>query len=377
MSDNSESRGEAEIDLGLEALIKGFVQPATLPEKEPSISPDLDQLKISGRWSELIKESEPLLNGVAESGLIARLYWILAHAKQSSLPRSFLIAPFDAVKRDISQAASDRVLELLREVSTELGVVEAQVAPVAAGFSVPTFAELPKLEASPKLSRPRSRVPELALVGIILCSLASAGLYIWSSGILVDPAVAAIELEVSTDRVALIEPEPVTGAKISNLGALFYEVRASVTAAPIPSVVIERGVVTERVKTATIETLPATERLPATKPTVNTSGPLEPRGLAAKVAGFKGDTVQEQLPQKLARRPAEVPVDQGWYRVLDTANIVSDPLPQSRVIGRVTRGDEVYVQTRFGRYAQIKSMRSGREAYIAFDALEGSPLVQR
>ena len=403
------------VDLGLQALLQGYVESPT--NKEPVVKNDsvpaasatlvyLRALMEQRNWALIVTSVEPLLESPGDLGIASKLYWILAQARQKSLPKSFLLGPYDQVKLDAADGRSSEIDTLFQLVQDALGIERESntgqstvgalkpVVPIEpfpkqpasfAGFSTPVFSspeaaltKSPTFQAVPLYKTTRSRTLDYALLLLIIATTVGAYWFIHSSGVMATVTAAPIMLEVGDSQAALLEPILSQKPSVSSLGALFYDVQKSWA----PTIAIQPVSPTPAVSSVLNVTIPAVPAKENSKTTVNTSGPIEPRDIAQKVQGresrdrngTRGDGDRRDIDRMHDRRLPEIPIDRGWYRIINSSRILSEPGSQGRIIGKVNRGDEVLVEAQFGRWARLKSPKSGRSGFIDAEVLDSAPL---
>ena len=431
---NQPNDKNGQLDLGLSVLL-------TDHGREPSvttspISQDVkEQVLTAGpnspykeladqrKWVELVASLEPALsNGSTPE---AQLWWVRAHLGALSMPASLLIAPFEALLRDlkgselsselgsilketgllmlqrIQQVGDSAQIAALRRALIENGLLEAtskhnhrsswqvlpeqnedksalsdlsnQVAPQVSSQSSPLA-----IKRAPRINkRTAISVGVVALLLLLLLLLAPHFLYLTAS------TEAAYESFVHEPGIAeQVIPAPEGQNHLGSLSALYYSIK-------------EQEEQAEKISASLVEAEPTSSptQFPTTNPSdpsvqegaqsiqvakrkeqINTRGPIEGEQYRS------ARSVERERPQNIGeppirdrdssrRTPFERDSNGKLYRATARANVLSAPSYRGRVLGRLEPGDRLLVEGRLGSWMRLRS-RQGREGYVLAQSVE-------
>ncbi|MEI6517810.1 MAG: SH3 domain-containing protein [bacterium] len=431
---NQPNDKNGQLDLGLSVLL-------TDHGREPSvttspISQDVkEQVLTAGpnspykeladqrKWVELVASLEPALsNGSTPE---AQLWWVRAHLGALSMPASLLIAPFEALLRDlkgselsselgsilketgllmlqrIQQVGDSAQIAALRRALIENGLLEAtskhnhrsswqvlpeqnedksalsdlsnQVAPQVSSQSSPLA-----IKRAPRINkRTAISVGVVALLLLLLLLLAPHFLYLTAS------TEAAYESFVHEPGIAeQVIPAPEGQNHLGSLSALYYSIK-------------EQEEQAEKISASLVEAEPTSSptQFPTTNPSdpsvqegaqsiqvakrkeqINTRGPIEGEQYRS------ARSVERERPQNIGeppirdrdssrRTPFERDSNGKLYRATARANVLSAPSYRGRVLGRLEPGDRLLVEGRLGSWIRLRS-RQGREGYVLAQSVE-------
>ncbi len=431
---NQPNDKNGQLDLGLSVLL-------TDHGREPSvttspISQDVkEQVLTAGpnspykeladqrKWGELVASLEPALSNAATPE--AQLWWVRAHLGALSMPASLLIAPFEALLRDlkgnklsselgsilketgllmlqrIQQVGDSAQIAALRRALIENGLLEAtskhnhrsswqvlpeqngdksavsdlsnQVAPQVSSQSSPLA-----IKRAPRINKRKAiSVGVVALLLLLLLLLAPHFLYLTAS------TEAAYESFVHEPGIAeQVIPAPEGQNHLGSLSALYYSIK-------------EQEEQAEKISASLVEAEPTSSpiQLPTTsrsdpyvqegaqsiqvakrKEQINTRGPIEGEQYRS------ARSVERERPQNIGepplrdrdgsrRTPFERDSNGKLYRATARANVLSAPSYRGRVLGRLEPGDRLLVEGRLGSWIRLRS-RQGREGYVLAQSVE-------
>ena len=431
---NQPNDKNGQLDLGLSVLL-------TDHGREPSvttspISQDVkEQVLTAGpnslyreladqrKWGELVASLEPALSNGATPE--AQLWWVRAHLGALSMPASLLIAPFEALLRDlkgselslelgsilketgllmlqrIQQVGDSAQIAALRRALIENGLLEAtskhnhrsswqvlpeqngdraavsdlsnQVAPQVSSQSSPLA-----IKRAPRINKRKAiSVGVVALLLLLLLLLAPHFLYLTAS------TEAAYESFVHEPGIAeQVIPAPEGQNHLGSLSALYYSIK-------------EQEEQAEKISASLVEAEPTSSpiQLPTTsrsdpyvqegaqsiqvakrKEQINTRGPIEGEQYRS------ARSVERERPQNIGepplrdrdgsrRTPFERDSNGKLYRATARVNVLSAPSYRGRVLGRLEPGDRLLVEGRLGSWIRLRS-RQGREGYVLAQSVE-------
>ena len=431
---NQPNDKNGQLDLGLSVLL-------TDHGREPSvttspISQDVkEQVLTAGpnslykeladqrKLGELVASLEPALSNGATPE--AQLWWVRAHLGALSMPASLLIAPFEALLRElkgselsselgsilketgllmlqrIQQVGDSAQIAALRRALIENGLLEAtskhnhrsswqvlpeqngdksavsdlsnQVAPQVSSQSSPLA-----IKRAPRINKRKAiSVGVVALLLLLLLLLAPHFLYLTAS------TEAAYESFVHEPGIAeQVIPAPEGRNHLGSLSALYYSIKeqeeqaekisASVVAAEPTSSPIQPQA-TSRSDPSVKEGAQSIQ-VAKRKEQINTRGPIEGEQYrsARSVERERTQNIGEpplRGSDSSRRTPFERDSNGKLYRATARVNVLSAPSYRGRVLGRLEPGDRLLVEGRLGSWMRLRS-RQGREGYVLAQSVE-------
>ena len=431
---NQPNDKDGQLDLGLSVLL-------TDHGREPSvttspISQDVkEQVLTAGpnspykeladqrKWGELVASLEPALSNAATPE--AQLWWVRAHLGALSMPASLLIAPFEALLRDlkgnklsselgsilketgllmlqrIQQVGDSAQIAALRRALIENGLLEAtskhnrrsswQVLPEQNGdraavsdlsnqvaSQVSSLSSPLAIKRAPRINkRTAISVGVVALLLLLLLLLAPHFLYLTAS------TEAAYESFVHEPGIAeQVIPAPEGQNHLGSLSALYYSIKeqeeqaekisaslvaAEPTSSPIQPPTTSRSDPYVQEGAQSIQVAKRKEQ-------INTRGPIEGEQYRS------ARSVERERPQNIGepplrdsdssrRTPFERDSNGKLYRATARVNVLSAPSYRGRVLGRLEPGDRLLVEGRLGSWIRLRS-RQGREGYVLAQSVE-------
>lgn len=432
---NQPNDKDGQLDLGLSVLLTDRGREpsvATSPisqdvkEQVPTAGPNspYKELADQRKWGELVASLEPALSNGATPE--AQLWWVRAHLGALSMPASLLIAPFEALLRDlkgnklslelgsilketgllmlqrIQQVGDSAQIAVLRRTLIENGLLEAtskhnnrsswQVLPEQNGDRA-AVSELSNQVASQVSSQssplaikraPRINKRTAISVGVVallllllLLLLAPHFLYLTAS------TEAAYESFVHEPGIAeQVIPAPEGRNHLGSLSALFYSIKEQEEQAEkISASVVEAEPTSSPIQPqATSRSDPSVQegaqsiQVAKRKEQINTRGPIEGEQYRS------ARSVERERPQNIGepplrgsnssrRTPFERDSNGKLYRATARVNVLSAPSYRGRVLGRLEPGDRLLVEGRLGSWVRLRS-RQGREGYVLAQSVE-------
>jgi hypothetical protein len=421
--------GAQKLDLGIQAILARSEPSQNFPHAQPDsqehpttiltldedgveFSQEFTTLAQAKQWGILVSKAESAIS--AGDDIEARLWWIRAHLGGLSLPVSLLAAPFQTVCRQM--AADPKLTELYKLLVIEIGEImrerlrgvgdkRQEHAVIAAlqqlglcdpdetkrqGWSkVPSVAprfELgePKPPQASAVSAPMAVKPgrKVSPLLIVMLLVAVSGLLV---GVLLqrywraESVLVASESMLPVETVAALRPPLVEPrAALSNLGALYYSLSDSGSAAPVindrPAKPDSSGAPPQEASTRLPETRVAAVEKPASgsKDVVNTGGPVE--GPEFRRGVERNGSQEARLPDPMYEPQAKPLPSAGFPEVggvvlgevksvLVQTSVLDSPSYRARIIAKLREGDKVSVEARVGRWVRIRS-RKGRTGYV-------------
>jgi len=432
---NQPNDKNGQLDLGLSVLLTDHgrepsvtTSPISQDVKEqvPTAGPNspYKELADQRKWGELVASLEPALsNGSTPE---AQLWWVRAHLGALSMPASLLIAPFEALLRDlkgselsselgsilketgllmlqrIQQVGDSAQIAALRRALIENGLLEAtskhnhrsswqvlpeqnedksalsdlsnQVAPQVSSLSSPLA-----IKRAPRINkRTAISVGVVALLLLLLLLLlAPHFLYLTAS------TEAAYESFVHEPGIAeQVIPAPEGQNHLGSLSALYYSIKEQEEQAEkISASLVEAEPTSSPIQPqATSPSDPAVQegaqsiQVAKRKEQINTRGPIEGEQYRS------ARSAERERPQNIGEPPLRgrdssrhTPFERDsngkLYRATARANVLSAPSYRGRVLGRLEPGDRLLVEGRLGSWMRLRS-RQGREGYVLAQSVE-------
>lgn len=431
---NQPNDKDGQLDLGLSVLLtdRGREPSVTtssilqdVNEQVPTAGPNspYKELADQRKWGELVASLEPALSNGATPE--AQLWWVRAHLGALSMPASLLIAPFEALLRDlkgnklslelgsilketgllmlqrIQQVGDSAQIAVLRRALIENGLLEAtskhnnrsswQVLPeqnedksVVSDLSNQVASQVSSqssplaIKRAPRINkRTAISVGVVALLLLILLLLAPHFLYLTAS------TEAAYESFVHEPGIAeQVIPAPEGRNHLGSLSALFYSIKEQEEQAEkiSASVVVAEPTSSPIQPQATSRSDPSVQegeqaiQVAKRKEQINTRGPIEGEQYRS------ARSVERERPQNIGepplrgsdssrRTPFERDSNGKLYRATGRVNVLSAPSYRGRVLGRLEPGDRLLVEGRLGSWVRLRS-RQGREGYVLAQSVE-------
>lgn len=433
---NQPNDKDGQLDLGLSVLLTDHGREpsvATSPilqdvnEQVPTAWPNspYKELADQRKWGELVASLEPALSNGATPE--AQLWWVRAHLGALSMPASLLIAPFEALLRDlkgnklslelgsilketgllmlqrIQQVGDSAQVAVLRRTLIENGLLEAtskhnnrsswQVLPEQNGdraraavsdlsnqvaSQVSSQSSPLAIKRAPRINkRTAISVGVVAVLLLILLLLAPQFLYLTAS------TEAAYESFVHEPGIAeQVIPAPEGRNHLGSLSALFYSIKEQEEQAEkISASLVEAEPTSSPIQPqATSRSDPSVQegaqsiQVAKRKEQINTRGPIEGEQYRS------ARSVERERPQNIGepplrgsdssrRTPFERDSNGKLYRATARVNVLSAPSYRGRVLGRLEPGDRLLVEGRLGSWVRLRS-RQGREGYVLAQSVE-------
>jgi len=432
---NQPNDKNGQLDLGLSVLLTDHgrepsvtTSPISQDVKEqvPTAGPNspYKELADQRKWGELVASLEPALsNGSTPE---AQLWWVRAHLGALSMPASLLIAPFEALLRDlkgselsselgsilketgllmlqrIQQVGDSAQIAALRRALIENGLLEAtskhnhrsswqvlpeqngdksavsdlsnQVAPQVSSQSSPIA-----IKRAPRINkRAAISVGVVALLLLLLLLLlAPHFLYLTAS------TEAAYESFVHEPGIAeQVIPAPEGQNHLGSLSALYYSIKEQEEQAEkISASLVEAEPTSSPIQPqATSPSDPAVQegaqsiQVAKRKEQINTRGPIEGEQYRSARSAERESPQNIGEPPLMGRdssrhTPFERDSNGKLYRATARVNVLSAPSYRGRVLGRLEPGDRLLVEGRLGSWMRLRS-RQGREGYVLAQSVE-------
>lgn len=431
---NQPNDKDGQLDLGLSVLLTDHgrepsvtTSPISQDVKEqvPTAWPNspYKELADQRKWGELVASLEPALSNGATPE--AQLWWVRAHLGALSMPASLLIAPFEALLRElkgselslelgsilketglimlqrIQQVGDSAQIAALRRALIENGLLEAtskhnhrsswqvlpeqngdksavsdlsnQVAPQVSSQSSPLA-----IKRAPRINkRTAISVGVVAVLLLILLLLAPHFLYLTAS------TEAAYESFVHEPGIAeQVIPAPEGRNHLGSLSALYYSIKeqeeqaekisaslvaAEPTSSPIQPQATSRSDPSVKEGAQSIQVAKRKEQ-------INTRGPIEGEQYrSARSMERKRPQNIEEPPLRDRDSSRHTPFERDsngkLYRATARVNVLSAPSYRGRVLGRLEPGDRLLVEGRLGSWMRLRS-RQGREGYVLAQSVE-------
>ena len=434
---NQPNDKNGQLDLGLSELLTDHgrepsvtTSPISQDVKEqvPTAVPNspYKELADQRKWGELVASLEPALSNGATPE--AQLWWVRAHLGALSMPASLLIAPFEALLRElkgselslelgsilketgllmlqrIQQVGDSAQIAALRRALIENGLLEAtskhnhriswQVLPeqnedksVVSDLSNQVASQVSSqssplaIKRAPRINKRTAIsvgvVAVLLLLILLLLILAPHFLYLTAS------TEAAYESFVHEPGIAeQVIPAPEGRNHLGSLSALYYSIKEQEEQAEkISASLVEAEPTSSPIQPqATSRSDPSVQegaqsiQVAKRKEQINTRGPIEGEQYRS------ARSVERERPQNIGepplkgrdssrRTPFERDSNGKLYRATARVNVLSAPSYRGRVLGRLEPGDRLLVEGRLGSWMRLRS-RQGREGYVLAQSVE-------